>query len=173
MGNLKIFFKYQSSGINIRIIRRKNNDNLNYNLLSSNYKSISSYLSKQEPLNEVYNNLYMYVNTQRHSIHNVPMYVCVLSHVQLFVTPWTAAHQVLCARNFPGKNTGVGCHFLLQGIFPAQGSNPCLLHLLHWQDSTSSTDWEAPNIERCNIYKLTCSAKWFLGYIPSQNSKSM
>ena len=31
---------------------------------------------------------------------------------------------------FPGKNTGVGCHFLLQGIFPAQGLNP---HLLHWQ----------------------------------------
>ena len=31
---------------------------------------------------------------------------------------------------FPGKNTGVGCHFLLQGIFPTQGSN---LHLLHWQ----------------------------------------
>ena len=33
----------------------------------------------------------------------------------------------------PGKNTGVGCHFLLQGIFPTQGSNPCLLSLLHWQ----------------------------------------
>ena len=29
----------------------------------------------------------------------------------------------------PGKNTGVGCHFLLQEIFPTQGSNPCLLHL--------------------------------------------
>ena len=28
---------------------------------------------------------------------------------------------------------GVGCHALLQGIFPTQGSNPCLLHLLHWQ----------------------------------------
>ena len=27
----------------------------------------------------------------------------------------------------PGKNTGVGCHFLLQGIFPTQGSNPRLL----------------------------------------------
>jgi len=27
---------------------------------------------------------------------------------------------------FPGKNTGVGCHFLLQGIFPTQGSNPGL-----------------------------------------------
>ena len=33
----------------------------------------------------------------------------------------------------PGKNTGVGCHFLLQGIFPIQGSNLCLLCLLHWQ----------------------------------------
>ena len=28
----------------------------------------------------------------------------------------------------PGKNTGVGCHGLLQGIFPTQGSNPGLLH---------------------------------------------
>ena len=32
--------------------------------------------------------------------------------------------------NFPGKNIGVGCHFLLEGIFPTQWSNP---HLLHWQ----------------------------------------
>ena len=39
----------------------------------------------------------------------------------------------LCSRNFPGKNTGAGCHFLLQGIFPTQGSNPSLLSLLHWQ----------------------------------------
>ena len=30
--------------------------------------------------------------------------------------------------DFPGKNTGVGCHALLQGIFPTQGSNPGLLH---------------------------------------------
>ena len=28
----------------------------------------------------------------------------------------------------PGKNTGMGCHALLQGIFPTQGSNPGLLH---------------------------------------------
>ena len=33
----------------------------------------------------------------------------------------------------PGKNTGVGCHALLHGIFPTQGSNPHLLCLLHWQ----------------------------------------
>ena len=35
--------------------------------------------------------------------------------------------------DFPGKNTGVGCHLLLQGIFSTQGSNPRLLCLLHWQ----------------------------------------
>ena len=34
------------------------------------------------------------------------------------------------------KNTGVDCHALLQGIFPTQGSNPCLLHLLHWQSGS-------------------------------------
>ena len=33
----------------------------------------------------------------------------------------------------PGKNTGVGCHALLQGIFLSRGLNPPLLFLLHWQ----------------------------------------
>ena len=36
--------------------------------------------------------------------------------------------RILCPWDFPGKNTGVGCHFLLQGIFPTQGYNSCLLH---------------------------------------------
>ena len=36
----------------------------------------------------------------------------------------------------PGKNTGVGCHALLQGIFPIQGPKPHLLSLLHWQVGT-------------------------------------
>ena len=39
--------------------------------------------------------------------------------------------SLLCPWDSPGKNAGVGCHFLLQGIFPTQGLNPCLLHLLH------------------------------------------
>ena len=34
---------------------------------------------------------------------------------------------LLCLCGFPGKNTGVGCHFLLQGIFPTQGLNLSLL----------------------------------------------
>ena len=37
----------------------------------------------------------------------------------------------LCPWDFPGKNTGVGCHFLLQGTFLTQGSNLHLLCLLH------------------------------------------
>ena len=45
--------------------------------------------------------------------------------VWLLATPQTVAHQ---APPSPGKNTGMGCHFLLQGIFPTQGSNPDLLH---------------------------------------------
>ena len=37
--------------------------------------------------------------------------------------PGSSAHG-----DFPGKNTGVGCHALIQGIFLAQGSNPGLPH---------------------------------------------
>ena len=35
--------------------------------------------------------------------------------------------RLLCPRDFPGKSTGVGCHFLLQRIFLIQGLNPGLL----------------------------------------------
>ena len=48
-----------------------------------------------------------------------------VSCVWLFATPWTV--------NFPGQSIGVGCHFLLQGIFPTQGSNLPLLCPLHMQ----------------------------------------
>ena len=38
--------------------------------------------------------------------------------------------SLLCPWGSPGKNTGVGCHFLLPWIFPTQGSNSCLLYWL-------------------------------------------
>ena len=47
------------------------------------------------------------------------------------------AYHVLCPWDFLGKNTGVGCHALLQGIFPTQGLNPHFLNLLHWQVGSS------------------------------------
>ena len=48
---------------------------------------------------------------------------CMLSCDGLSLAPWTVAHQ-----DFPGKNTGVGCHSLLQGIFLTQELNLGLLH---------------------------------------------
>ena len=70
----------------------------------------------------------------------------LLSRVRLFVTPWTVAHLA------PGKNTGVGCHSLLQGILLTQGLN---LHLLHWQaDSFPPSTWRTP-CEVCSEVKTS------------------
>ena len=51
----------------------------------------------------------------------------VTSDVSDSVQPYGAL-QAPCPWDSPGKNTGMGSHFLLQGIFPTQGSNPGLLH---------------------------------------------
>ena len=61
---------------------------------------------------------------------------CILSFVVYSLSPvWLFCdpHELLPARllcpwNFPGKNTGAGCHFLLQGIFLTKGWNSHLLH---------------------------------------------
>ena len=60
-------------------------------------------------------------------------WVCVLymlSHSVVSNDPMDrhAPGSSLCPWDFPGKSTGVGCHFLLHGIFLTQGSNPGLLH---------------------------------------------
>ena len=48
-----------------------------------------------------------------------------------FMIPWTVASaRLLCPWDFPGKNTGVGCHFFLQKIFLNKGTNPSLQN---WQ----------------------------------------
>ena len=49
-----------------------------------------------------------------------------LSRVWLFATP--IACQAALSMGFPGENTGVGCHSILQGFFPTKGLNPGLLH---------------------------------------------
>ena len=51
--------------------------------------------------------------------------MCVLSRVGLFGDPMDySPPRLLCPWNSPGKNTGVGSHSLLQGIFLSQGSEP-------------------------------------------------
>ena len=52
----------------------------------------------------------------------------LLSRVRLFMTPWTIACQAPLSMGFSRQDTGVGYHFLLQGIFLTQGSNPGLLN---------------------------------------------
>ena len=59
------------------------------------------------------------------------MYIChkvkvkSFSRALLFATPWiVACTKLLRPWDFQGKSTGVGCHFLFQGIFPTWGSNP-------------------------------------------------
>ena len=66
-------------------------------------------------------------------IPGVHQHAHCFSHVQLSDSmdcslPGSSVHE-----DSPGKNTEVGCHELLQGIFPTQGSNPRLLCLLNWQ----------------------------------------
>ena len=47
---------------------------------------------------------------------------------RLFTTSWAVSCQAPLSMDVPGKNIGEACHFLLQGIFLTQGSNPGLLH---------------------------------------------
>ena len=57
--------------------------------------------------------------------------------------------RLLCPENLPSKNTGAGCHFLLQGTFLTQGSNP---RLLHWQaDSLPQSHLESSKVSRLTL----------------------
>ena len=67
----------------------------------------------------------------------------------------------------PGKNSGVGYHFLLQGVFLTQGSNPQLLNIQRWQvdslplmppggDMTKSRETAAPASHEISTHFLAC-----------------
>ena len=75
-------------------------------------------------------------------IFSTPPFLCVcvsacelscFSRVWLCATLWTVAPRPLWPWDSPGKNTGAGCHALLQRIFPTQGLNLHLLCFLCWQ----------------------------------------
>ena len=71
---------------------------------------------------------------QLEDVHAYPL--SRFSPVRLFATVWTIAHQDPLSMDSPGKNTGVGCPALLQGVFPTQGLKLGNLHgrqmLYHW-----------------------------------------
>ena len=90
-------------------------------------------------------------------INNINVVVQLLSHVWLFCDPMDCSPaSLLCPWNFTGKNTGVGCHFLLQGTFSTQGSNPCLLH---WQVDSSTGPPGKPNNTNTSYLFLCCIMK--------------
>ena len=90
------------------------------------------------------------IHSHKEAVHdrNVTFWFCALrsymcaqslSDIWLFGTPWTIVCQAPLSWDSPGKNTGVGCYFFLQGIFPTQGLNLRLLAtalaggtLYHW-----------------------------------------
>ena len=71
-------------------------------------------------------------NKEAHNLKGL-LHACVLSHIQLCAPLGLQPTSLLCLWDSRRKNTGVGCHVLLQGIFPTQGLNPHLLCLLHWK----------------------------------------
>ena len=75
----------------------------------------------------------------------------------------------ICPWDFPGKNTGVGCHFFLQGIFPTQGLNLRLLCLLHWQVNSlplshRETLWYMVLLLSCLSRVRLCATPWTVAH---------
>ena len=82
--------------------------------------------------------------------HCYPMFLFILlSCVWFFVTQWTA--KLFCPWDSIGKNSGVGCHSLLQGIFLTQGLNLHLLRLLHTTEppETPMEHYDAAKYKAC------------------------
>ena len=94
-------------------------------------------------------------------LSNIPLYMCVcvrahacmlspFSRVWLVATLWIITCKLLCPWDSPGKNTGIGCYALLQGI-SIQISNPHLLYLLHYRQILYC--WATQKVHVCmNVY---------------------
>ena len=68
-----------------------------------------------------------------HSITTPEMFGLHQSNSESHSVVFDSFRPLLCPWDSPGKSTRMGCHALLQGIFPTQGSNLHLLYLLHWE----------------------------------------
>ena len=84
---------------------------------------------------------------------------CKLSHSVVSDSLWPhgLAHQTPLKWHFPGKNTGVGCHALLQRIFSSQGSN---LHLLHWQAGSLSLSHLLSACSKTHLNRFSFKMWW-------------
>ena len=94
----------------------------------------------------------------------VAVAILSLSHSILLQLHGLQPTRLLCPWDFPGEHTGVGCHFLLQGIFPTRGLNP---HLLHCQlDSLPLSYQESLSSLFCNLNTMRLTFPfWRKGWI--------
>ena len=97
--------------------------------------------------------------------------LCAFSALLDSVTPLPV--RLLCPWDFPGKNTGVGCHFLFHRIFPTQISRLHLLGLWHWQvDSLPTVLPGKPPSLSLKTHKSAPPHTPFLSFICSQCQES-
>ena len=117
-----------------------------YCVLSFRYPAISFYLHHKQTFPGIFSILQIRKLNRRSDTYDhviyTHMYICHTSlstsstYILLLftcsslsdssVTSWTTAHQAPLSMGFPRQESWSGLHFLLQGIFPTQGSNPCL-----------------------------------------------
>ena len=111
--------------------------------------------------------IYLYIQIYMHIyvcvyIYYIYIYIyiwwrdLVTNSCTTLVIPWTVACQASLSWDSPGKNTGVGCHFLLQGIFLTQESN---LGLLHCKQIVYQLSYEG------SIYMCVCVCVCVCAYI--------
>ena len=105
---------------------------IHYTFLSSYHASLSSFHRSKVPI-RVIHYIYVYRGVILILTWSVCACVCVVSRVQLFATPWTVTHQAPLYIGFSRLEYQSGLPFPLQKIFLAQGLNPHLVYLLHWQ----------------------------------------
>ena len=76
--------------------------------------------------------------------------------------------RFLCPWDFSGENTGVGCHFLLQGIFLTKGSNPHVLCVLHLQVNSLPTEPLGKPIIHLHLFTSYTHIHWEIDSILSE-----
>ena len=114
--------------------------------------------------------------------------VCVCAHLcQILCNPMDCSPPGSPAHRISIKNSRVGCYFLIQEIFPIQGSYPCFLHPLHWQvDSLPLSHLGSPwpslwilyDMGHCGLYVVmlyyfliwSLSASYHLNYLYETNA---
>ena len=110
---------------------------------------------------------YIISGSRNFSLIYVSSLVCPWKNIRDWYIHWLGSShddpaRLLSPWDSPGKNTGMGCHFLLQGIFLTQGSN---LHLLHWQVDFFFTTEPAgkPPVEGNSLVMLVGLGWWQTG----------